>query len=167
MAMLIKAEGGGFHAEMDDFQSVVDDQPIPDGKLILSLKRFETDGEVLLAQGRAVGVRIEPDEAVEDLTPFLPRLAVVALSLPKFRDGRAFSSAHILRTRLGYTGQVRAVGEVLREQAGMMARCGFDAFEPSDGSSPEAWAKVVNRHRHVYQSAADHHVPAFARRLGG
>jgi uncharacterized protein (DUF934 family) len=87
---------------------------------------------------------------------------LVALAFPKFRDGRAFTSATLLRQRLGFKGEIRAVGDVLREQAGFMLRCGFDAFVPSDGSSAEDWTKATHRHRHVYQTAADGRVPAYA-----
>ena len=103
-------------------------------------------------------------EAVEDLAYDLPRIAVVALAVPRFRDGRAFTSARLLRERYGYTGEIRAVGDVLRELARFMVRCGIDAFEPADGSTPEQWARAAHRYRHVYQRAADHQVPAFEER---
>jgi uncharacterized protein (DUF934 family) len=102
-----------------------------------------------------VGVRIEPAEEVEALAYDLPRLSVVALAFPKYRDGRAYTSARLLRERFAYQGEVRAVGDVLQEQAGFMVRCGFDAFEPNDGATPEAWTKAANRFRHVYQRAVD------------
>ena len=70
----------------------------------------------------------------------------------------------MLRERYGFTGEVRAVGDVLREQAGFMVRVGFDAFEPADGSTPEQWAHAAHRQRHVYQRAADRRAPAFAER---
>ena len=66
-----------------------------------------------------------------------------------------------------FDGEIRAVGDVFREQAGFMVRCGFDAFEPSDGSTPDIWAHAVSRHRHVYQRAADARAPAFLEREGG
>ena len=82
-------------------------------------------------------------------------------------DGRAFTSARLLRERYGFRGEVRAVGDVLREQAGFMVRCGFDAFAPADGSTPEQWAAAANRFRHVYQRAADDREPAFVEREHG
>ena len=91
---------------------------------------------------------------------------MVALAFPKFRDGRAYTSARLLRERFGFKGEVRAVGDVLREQAGFMVRCGFDAFEPADGSTPEDWERAAQRFRHVYQRAADGRAPAFAERGG-
>jgi uncharacterized protein (DUF934 family) len=166
MPLLIKLEAGRMTPAEDPFTAVADDEAVPHGDVIVSLTRFQAEGEALLADGRSLGVRIEPAEEVEALAYDLSELSVVALAFPKFRDGRAFSSAHLLRERLGFKGQIRAVGEVLREQAGFMVRCGFDAFEPSDGSSSQQWEQAVGRHRHVYQRAADHRTPAFVEREG-
>ena len=146
----------------DVFTDVADEDAIPDGPVILSLGRFQAEGDALI--GRQVGVRIQSDEAVEDLAYDLPRIAVVALVFPKFRDGRHYSSARLLRERYSFTGEVRAVGDVLLEQARFMLRCGFDAFAPADGATPEAVAAAVARYRHVYQRATDDLVPAFEER---
>jgi len=174
MSQLIRREAGGFILADDRFTAVADDEPVPEGDVIVSFARFQAEGEALAAHGRDVGVRVEADESVDDLAYDLPRTsvvalmfpAVVALVFPKFRDGRAFTSARLLRERYAFTGEVRAVGDVLREQAGFMVRCGFDAFEPADGSTPEQWAAAANRFRHVYQRAADDREPAFAERDG-
>jgi uncharacterized protein (DUF934 family) len=91
---------------------------------------------------------------------------VVALEFPKYRDGRAYTSARLLRERFHYKGEVRAVGDVLREQAGFMVRCGFDAFEPADGSTVEVWERATHRFRHVYQRASDGRPAAFEARGG-
>jgi uncharacterized protein (DUF934 family) len=164
MPTLIKLQGGRMVLANDAFTHVADDQDLPQGDVIISLTRFQADGERLLGEGRAVGVRLEPNEEAEALAYDLPRLAVVALAFPKFRDGRQYSNARVLRERYGYKGEVRAVGDVLREQALFMARCGMDAFEPADGSTPEQWEHVTRRFRHVYQRAADGRAPAFAER---
>ncbi len=132
--------------------------------MIVSLTRFQTEGERLIGEGRQVGVRVEAAESVESLAYDLPRIALVALVFPKFRDGRAYSAAMLLRTRLGYHGEVRAVGDVLLEQAPFMFRCGFDAFEPADGTTAEQWERAAHRFRHVYQRGADERAPAFAER---
>jgi uncharacterized protein (DUF934 family) len=154
---LVGAPGKDFGAEWaeDAFTHVADDDALPEGDVILSLARFQAEGEILLSNSRRVGVRVEADQEVEALAYDLPRLSVVALAFPKYRDGRAYTSARLLRERLGFTGEVRAVGDVLQEQAGFMVRCGFDAFEPADGATPEAWTKAAHRFRHVYQRAAD------------
>ena len=164
MPTLIKLQGGRMVLANDAFTQVADDQDLPQGDVIISLTRFQADGERLLGEGRAVGVRLEPNEEAEALAYDLPRLAVVALAFPKFRDGRQYSNARVLRERYGFQGEVRAVGDVLREQALFMARCGMDAFEPADGSTPEQWEHVTRRFRHVYQRAADGRAPAFAER---
>jgi uncharacterized protein (DUF934 family) len=164
MPTRIKLEDGRFSLADDPFTVVADDVPLPPGDVIISLTRFQTDGDRLLSEGRQVGVRLENDEAVEDLVYDLPRIAVVALDFPKFRNGRAYTSATLLRQRYSYRGEVRAVGDVLREQAGFMVRCGFDAFEPADGSTLEQWERASHRFRHVYQRSLDGRIPAFVER---
>ncbi|MDR3512309.1 MAG: DUF934 domain-containing protein [Caulobacteraceae bacterium] len=148
----------------DRFTAVPDEESLPPGDVIVSLKRFLAEGDALQAEGREVGVRIAASEEIEDLAYDLPRLPVVTVVCPKFSDGRAYTTASLLRERYGYKGEVRAVGDVLREQAGFMVRCGFDAFEPADGSTPEQWTQATRRFRHVYQRAADHRPPAFEER---
>ena len=166
MPTLIRWKAGAAREAIDEFTAVDGDPPIPPGDVIVSMSRFQADGERLLGEGRRVGVRVLADEAVEALAYDLPRISVVALEFPKFRDGRAFSAARLLRERLGYGREVRAVGDVLLEQAKFMVRCGFDAFEPADGATAQAWTRAASRFRHVYQSAADDRAPAFAGRGG-
>lgn len=165
MPTLIELHEGLARVADDAFAHVADDQDLPAGDVILSLARFQADGEALLSEGRRVGVRLKSDEQVEALAYDLPRLAVVALEFPKYRDGRAYTNARLLRERLGFGGQVRAVGEVLREQAFFMLRCGFDAFEPADEAGANEWQAALGRYRHVYQRAADDRTPAFAERV--
>jgi uncharacterized protein (DUF934 family) len=148
----------------DAFTHVADDQDLPQGDVIISLMRFQADGDRLLSEGRSVGVRLEAGEEVEALAYDLPRIALVALAFPKFRDGRQYSNARVLRERLGFKGEVRAVGEALREQAMFMLRCGFNAFEPADGSTPETWLAASRRYRHVYQRGADDRLPIYMER---
>ena len=165
MQKLIKLHGQAADWANERFVNVADDEPLPDaGGVILTLTRFQAEGDALLDQGRAVGVRLEVGESVEDLAYDLPRLSLVALAFPKFRDGRPYSSARLLRERFGFDGEIRAVGDVLREQAGFMVRCGFDSFEPSDGSTPQEWVATAFRFRHVYQRAADDREPAYVER---
>ncbi|HEY5410873.1 MAG TPA: DUF934 domain-containing protein [Caulobacteraceae bacterium] len=166
MPKLIRLRDGVFGWEDDGFTLVGDEDELPAGDAIVSLKRFMAEGEALLAE-RKVGVKLSPSEAVEDLVYDLPRLALVALEFPSHRDGRNLSAARLLRQRYGYQGELRAVGEVLREQAQHMVRCGIDAFAAADGSTPEVWAEAAHRYRHVYQRAADERTPAFVERGTG
>jgi uncharacterized protein (DUF934 family) len=166
MPTFISLKDGAFSLAEDPFTAVSDDQAVPPGDVIISLTRFQAEGEALLGEGRQVGVRLESDEAVEALAYDLAEIAVVALAFPKFGDGRAYTSARLLRERFNYKGEVRAVGDVLREQAGYMVRCGFDAFEPADGSTVEVWERATHRFRHVYQRASDGRPAAFEARGG-
>ena len=164
MPTLIKSQGGRMVLANDPFTHVDDEEALPPGDVILSLARFQTEGEGLLSDGRSVGVRLTTDEEVEALAYDLPRIAVVALKFPKFLDGRHYSNARILRDRFKFPRELRACGDVLREQAGFMLRCGFDAFEPADGSGAQQWQAATKRFRHVYQRAADGREPAFVER---
>ena len=164
MPTLIRLRGGSMVLANDAFTQVDDEAELPPRDVILSLARFQAEGDRLLSEGRSVGVRLTPDEEAEALAYDLPRLSVVALTFPKFLDGRQYSNARVLRQRYGFARELRAVGDVLREQAGFMLRCGIDAYEPADGSTPEAWERATRRFRHVYQRAADDRVPAFVER---
>jgi uncharacterized protein (DUF934 family) len=165
MPKLIKLDGDAARWVEDEFVFAPDEEPVPaGGDIIVTMARLLGEGDALLSSGRRIGVRLQPHEQIEDLAYDLPRLAVVQLAFAKFRDGRPYSSARILRGRLEYRGEVRAIGDVLREQALHMTRCGFDAFEPADGSSPEEWMAAARRYRHVYQRAADDRQPVFVER---
>jgi uncharacterized protein (DUF934 family) len=170
MPKLIKLHGdspANYHADWanDAYVTVADEDATPEsGAVILSLARFQAEGSGLLNDGRSVGVLLQPDQAVEDVAYNLPCLSLVALNFPKYRDGRAYSSARLLRDRYGFDGEIRAVGDVLREVAGHMIRCGFDAFEPADDSTPQEWLAVAHRYHHIYQRGADARQPASVER---
>ena len=129
---------------LDSWRFYPDDQPIPSAKpKIVTLARLEgDDGEFLFHCGCRLGVRLESHEKVEDLEPWLERLQLVALVFPKFADGRAFSSAAMLREHYGFSGEIRAVGNVLVDQYPFMRRVGFDAFEVEQGRALDSWKKA-------------------------
>ena len=113
----------------DPWHTLGEDEALGDGPTILSLTRWLALG----AEGRRgintpIGVRLDAGEMVDPILPDLDRLSLVALSFPKFGDGRAFSKASILRGQYGFKGEIRAVGDVLWDQLQLMRRCGFDAF---------------------------------------
>ena len=165
MPKLIKLDGEQARWAEDEFVFAPDEEPVPaKGDIVVTMARLLGEGDALLSSGRRVGVRLQPHEQIEDLAYDLPRLAVVQLAFAKFRDGRPYSTARVLRGRLEYRGEVRAIGDVLREQALHMTRCGFDAFEPADGSTPDEWIAAAHRYRHVYQRAADDRLPIYAER---
>jgi uncharacterized protein (DUF934 family) len=124
---------------------------------IVSLAEFEGSN--------ATAVRIEPGDDVRALIPHLDRLTLVEVTFPKFRDGRGYSSARILR-EAGYEGTLRAAGDVLVDQIAFMTRCGFDDFAP-DAPLNEADVKAaLSRYADVYQPAADARVPVWKLRHG-
>ncbi|CAN5173378.1 hypothetical protein BH09PSE2_BH09PSE2_26320 [soil metagenome] len=116
-----------------------------------------------LLHGR-VGVLLTVADDLAALVPLLPKLSLVALDFAKYRDGRAYTTAVLLRTRHGFTGELRAMGDVLLEEAPQFLRCGFDSFEVADGSMPEEWAAEARAHSQVYQRAADGRAPIFSER---
>jgi uncharacterized protein (DUF934 family) len=121
--------------------------------------------DAFLGQSNATAVRLEPDDDARALIPHLDRLTLVEIAFPKFRDGRGYSSARILR-EAGYTGELRAQGDVLVDQIAFMKRCGFDSFAPETSLNPEAVDRALAAYDSVYQRAADGAVPVWKLRHG-
>lgn len=121
--------------------------------------------DAFLDQSNATAVRLEPDEDARLLIPHLERLALVEVAFPKFRDGRGYSSARILR-EAGYKGELRAQGDVLVDQLREMRRCGFDSFAPEKPLDPAVVKTTLERYDNVYQGAADAAVPVWKLRHG-
>lgn len=113
----------------------------------------------------ATAVRIEPGEDARALIPHLDRITMVEITFPAFRDGRGYSSARILR-EAGYTGEMRASGDVLVDQVAFMARCGFTSFAPDVPLDPVAMERALAAYKDVYQRAADAAVPIWKMRHG-
>ncbi len=121
--------------------------------------------DAFLDQSNATAVRLEPDDDARALIPFLGRLALIEVAFPKFRDGRGYSSARILR-EAGYTGELRAQGDVLIDQIAFMRRCGFDSFAPETALDPAAVETALSTYDLFYQGAADSAVPIWKLRHG-
>ena len=99
------------------------------GPVIVSVAQWQSERAALLARGTLLGIRMHSDQSPELIAADLPHFALVALEFPKFRDGRAYSYARLLRERYAFKGELRAVGDVLLEQLFFMLRTGFNAFE--------------------------------------
>ena len=121
--------------------------------------------DAFLEQSNATAVRLEAGEDARQLIPFLDRLALIELDFPRFRDGRSYSAARILR-EAGYRGELRAAGDVLVDQIPLMRRCGFDAFAPEAAIDEAVLRASLDRYAYVYQKAADDAVPVWALRHG-
>lgn len=150
----------------DGWQRVADDAPLPEGDVLVSVRRWQAEREALLARAGRVGLIIEGDTSLADIAPDLPRFGLVALDFPKFADGRCFSQAVLLRTRLGYKGELRAVGDVLRDQIFFMHRCGIDAYAVREDKDPRDALKGLADFSLVYQPSADHLETVADRRAG-
>lgn len=118
-----------------------------------------------LEQSNATAVRLEAGEDARALIPYLDRLALIEIDFPRFRDGRGYSSARILRES-GYKGELRASGDVLVDQVLFMRRCGFDSFAPDKPLDEAAVERALSRYEFVYQKAADEAVPVWKLRHG-
>lgn len=119
----------------------------------------------LAGQSNANAVRIETGDDARELIPHLDRLALVEVAFPSFRDGRGYSTARILR-EAGYTGELRAEGDVLLDQIAFMRRCGFDSFAPMQAIDRADAETAIGRYDGVYQRAADDAVPVWKLRHG-
>jgi uncharacterized protein (DUF934 family) len=139
----------------DVFAMAADDAALPDGAVLVSLERFKKERETLLARNAPLGVRLKAADNPEELGGDVSHFALIALEFPKFRDGRAFSWARILRTRLGFKGEIRAVGDFLYDQMNYQKRVGFDAWEVPDHFTVEQFNRAVAEMTNVYQPSAD------------
>jgi uncharacterized protein (DUF934 family) len=150
----------------DLFVQIADGDELPgDGAVLVSAARFLADPETLSHRAGKLGVIWPNNRAVDDLVPYLDRLAAVALVFPSFRDGRAYTQARLLRERHGYDGELRATGQVLRDQFVFMSRAGFDTFEVKKDADADAFAETMKRYSVFYQPTGDGRVTALHRRM--
>jgi uncharacterized protein (DUF934 family) len=150
----------------DRYVRVLDDAPIPDGvPVIVPATRFLADADEMLRRDAPTGVEWPNNRRVAELEPYLDRLAVVVLSFPNFKDGRGYSQARQLRERYGFVGELRAAGQVLRDQFLFLVRAGFDALEVAKPGDAEAFASSLGWYTVFYQGAGDDRAPALRRRL--
>ncbi len=151
----------------DPFVYVEGDEPVPadvpvivSGDWLLSAKPEQIEN-----RSAPLGVAWPNDKPESALAPFLPHLALIALDFPVFRDGRAYTQARLLRERFGFKGEIRATGDVLRDQFLFMARAGFDAFEVKKEADAKAFAEALHAFTVRYQPAADSAAHAFRSRI--
>lgn len=150
----------------DAFVHVADGAELPPtGNVQVTAARFLEHPEALFARSGKIAVIWPNSRDVDDLLPHLDRVGGVALVFPTFRDGRAYSQARLLRERYLYRGELRATGQVLRDQFVFMLRAGFDAFEVKKQADAEAFAQTVRRYSVFYQPTGDGQITALHRRM--
>lgn len=149
----------------NEWQDLSDDAPLPEsGSVIVSLDRWRRDEATLRASNRQIGVRLQNNQSPLALADDIDRFSLVVVEFPKFSDGRAFSQARLLRDRLGFKGEIRAVGNVLRDQYLFMIRCGIDAVELPDDKSIDGYLEALGEFSVWYQPAADDRTHAMSLR---
>ena len=151
--------------EIEDTWSFVEDgTDLPSsGCITVPLATLTEDADALLARNQQIGVRLSPADDPHDIAPYLDRIALIEIDFPKYVDGRGYSQAQLLRRRLGYTGELRAVGHVLRDQILYMNRSGFDAYQTTRADLANV-LKALDEYSAVYQPAADGQQSVFSRR---
>jgi uncharacterized protein (DUF934 family) len=139
-------------------------QPLPAGAVAVPLPYWKEHREALLARRDPTGVWLGPfDEPAEILRDF-DALGLVAVLFPKFTDGRGYSTAALLRTRYGYRGELRAFGDVGRDQLFYLKRCGFDSFQLAPHRDPEDALPSLRDFSLRYQGSVDDPLPLFRKR---
>jgi uncharacterized protein (DUF934 family) len=140
----------------DRFARVLDDAPVPEGvAAVLPATRLLADARELVLRQAPTGVIWPNDRKIAELAPYLDWIALVALDFPTFRDGRAYSQARLLRERYQFRGELRATGQVLRDQLLFLHRAGFDAFEVTKDADASAFVEAVHRYSVFYQPTGD------------
>jgi uncharacterized protein (DUF934 family) len=148
----------------DDFVHVADSDELPaTGNPIVSLARYAKASDELLARFPRLGVQVPADKLPSNI-PALTRLALIAIEFARFTEGRGYSVARQLREHLQFTGELRAVGWVLRDQLFYMQRCGFNAFELKSGKPLASALEAFDELHETYQAAADNPLPLYRRR---
>jgi uncharacterized protein (DUF934 family) len=141
---------------VDDWHHLADDEPAPaSGLVTVSFARWQLDEGTLRVRADKLGLRLPNTIEPKDIASDLDRFALIILNFPKFTDGRAYSQARLLRTRFHYKGELRADGNVLRDQLLFMRRCGFNSFVVGERAIKESWAKAFNEFDVFYQQPTD------------
>lgn len=136
----------------DRWVRVEDDADLPaSGDILVSFERFKDGTAAFTAREGRTGVVLSNDTEPEELKPHLKDIDLVALTFPAFTDGRAYSQARQIRTQLGFKGELRAIGNVLADQAAFMIRVGFDAFEVDESQSVDVWNSAKRSMSVAYQ----------------
>jgi uncharacterized protein (DUF934 family) len=151
----------------DKFVRIADGEPVPEhGAVLVPAERFLKDADEFARREDPVGVAWPNNRNVSELEAYLPRLAVVALMFPTYKDGRAYSQARLLRERYGFRGELRATGQVLRDQFVFLMRAGFDALDVVKPADALAFEEVARRYSVFFQPTGDGRVTVARARTG-
>jgi uncharacterized protein (DUF934 family) len=139
----------------DEWTVVADEVPLPAGRAVVSKARFLAERETLATRNAALGLILRSGETLDGLEEDLERFGLIVLDIPKYTDVRSYSTARLLRERYKYAGELRASGDVLRDQIMFLHRVGFDAFDVThEGTVAALRDGKIRRVRKHYQPAA-------------
>jgi len=140
---------------------------LPTTPTLVPLAVWQARRDELLARQTPFGLWLDSHEGPEEIADDLDRFALIAVNFPKFADGRGYSTARLLRERYGYRGELRAIGDVQRDQLFLLRRCGFDAFAVRADKDIRDALDGLDAFSERYQSAVDEPLPLFRRRTAG
>ncbi len=132
------------------------------GKVFVNLADWQDNEESLLA--RDAGIWLNSDQSPRDISIDVNKIPAIAINFPVFADGRGYSYAYILRNELGFSGELRAIGDVLRDQLFYMHRCGFNAYQIRDDRDAANAIEALKDFSHTYQASSDDDKPMFKKR---
>lgn len=153
------------HIVNNDWTIVVNDNTaLPEGNLLVSFDLWQSHKSMLL-QRPLIGLYLQNDHVIDDIADELAHFAVIAIYFPTFMDGRGFSMARLLRDRYNYQGEIRATGNIIRDQLHYLKRCGVNAFDFDETIDLHASLTSLNDFTEAYQMGVDQKTPLFRRRL--
>lgn len=151
---------------IEDSWAFLDDsaETLPSGNILLSLEQWQQFSDQLSQHNGELGLWLEGNAEIDTVIDSLQQLSLIAIKFPKFVDGRGFSLARLLRERYNYNGELRAIGEFIRDQLYLLKRCGFNAFQLTEDQDLSEASKSLSDFSETYQVSADQQEPLFRRR---
>ena len=146
-----------------DFSGSVDELLTSQNPVLVPKQFWLANAEQLL-KSESIGIWLDSDEGPEELEPYINKLNLIAINFPKFADGRGYSYARILRDRFKYSGELRAMGDILHDQMFYLKRCGFDAFAVREDKDANVVIEGLNDFSECYQASTNQKLPLFRRR---
>ena len=137
---------------------------VPEGDVIVPLALWQARRGELLARAGRLGVWLSGEQDPAHIADDFEHFAVIAVDFAKFTNGRGYSVARLLRERYGWRGELRAIGDVQRDQVFYLKRCGFDAFDLRDSEDMQTALGAFNDFSEAYQASVDRPLPLFRRR---
>ena len=160
--MILRNINDRFEFGEDVFERIENDAPVPvTGAVLVSAARWIEEHNILAERKEPIGVWIEGDGDLEGLGEKCAQLELIVLRFPVFKDGRAYSQARLLRERYGFRGELRATGNILRDQLAFMERCGFNAFELDERINLDQFNEALAEISVCYQPTGDGRVPVY------